>query len=557
MADELIPPKHVNEAPDFSLERPGPCARCGAVAVVRDDQFHTLFCMDSLGGCGRPTGSPAAVAHDDPALERVIGSNGTGPISSIIPSEGNLLADGFPATDQGNAQRLTDHHGGLLRHTTAQGWLYWSGARWKADDMGFIMRLAKDTVRGMVHHAGETLRLFKGDTLHSEDVRSAKKLIKYAEESQSARKLKSMLELASSERGIVMRPDDFDSDPFLFNCDNATIDLRTGEPRIHEQTDYITKRCPTYFDADAKAPAWEKFLLDVFETPELVSYVQRVVGYCLTGDATERAVFVHYGTGSNGKSTFLNTITDVIGADYCARIGATAITGMGKDGPKPEIARLRAKRLATCIEIGDGRRLNEEIIKSVSGGARELISARFLFNNHILEFAPEFKLHLAVNHKPEIRGQDLGIWSRIRLIPYNRTFADNERDLGLVAKLGSEARGILAWAVRGALEWKSKGLVTPEVVKAATLEYREEMDDLGEFIGLTYAYPGASASAGELYASYKDWAEKRGDKPLNRNSFGRRLTERGLKGAKDRGVRVWHGIALVPQPRTVDSEWTT
>lgn len=544
------------EAEIFSLENPGRCLRCGARAVIRDTS-SILYCSSDRGGCGRPTNAVEEEAHEDPALERLVGSNGTGPVSTRMPEEGNLLADGYPATDLGNAHRLAEHHGPLLRYTAAQNWLHWTGARWKMDDLGFVMRLAKDTVRGMFHHAGAILKLYKGDSLHEDDVKAAKKLIKYAEDSQSARKLKSMLELASSERGIVLRPEDFDTDAFLFNCDNATVDLRTGEPRMHESSDYITKLCPTYYDPDAKAPNWDKFLLEVFQTPELVSYVQRVIGYCLTGDVTERAIFVHYGTGSNGKSTFLNTITDVIGSDYCARIGAAAITGVGKDGPNPEIARLRAKRLATCIEIGDGKRLNEEIIKSLSGGARETISARFLFSNHILEFVPQFKLHLAVNHRPEIRGQDTGIWSRIRLIPYTRTFAESERDLGLHAKLAGEAKGILAWAVRGALEWRQKGLVTPDVVKAATVEYREEMDDLGEFLGMTYAYPSGSVGAGELYKAYRDWAEARGEKPATQQAFGRRLTERGFKSGKDKGVRIWQGVSLVPQPRTVDSDWAT
>lgn len=530
------------------------CERCGAEAARLVD--NVWLCDGLLGGCNRPTVVKGEV-HNDPALERVIGANGTGPINTRISEAGNLLPDGFPATDLGNAHRFVEQAGELVRHTAAQGWLHWTGARWKQDDMGFLITLAKDTVRVMVNYGGEVLQLYKGDNAHSQEVRQALKLIKYAGESQSARKLKSMLELASSERGIVMRPDDFDSEPMLFNCANCTIELPTGEARVHEKTDYLTKKCPTHYDPDAKAPAWDKFLLDVFQTPELVSYVQRVVGYCMTGDATERAVFVHYGTGSNGKSTFLNTITDVLGEDYCARIGSGTITGMAKDGPSPEIARLRGKRLASCIEMGDGRRLNEEVIKSLSGGAREKISARYLFNNHVMEFAPEFKLHMAVNHRPEIRGQDLGIWSRIRLIPYTRTFSDQERDLGLVARLRLEASGILAWAVRGAIEWRQRGLVTPDVVKIATMEYREEMDGLADFLGMTHEYSGATVGAGELYQVYRDWAEKRGDKPLNQNSLGRRLTERGLKSGKERGVRVWHGLSLVPQPRTVDSDWTT
>lgn len=488
----------------------------------------------------KPIETRTIPANDDPAFERFVAANGTGPISTQALDHPEALLDGFAASDIGNAHRICVHHGHLFRYVSEWGWIVWTGARWHKDRTDLMMRLAKDTVRGMIHSAGETLTLFRHDKEHRDDLTAAKEMIKHAEATSSKNRLKAMIELSQSESGTVALSETFDADPMLFNCDNATIHLETGEPTIHEPSDYITRLSETPYEAEAKCPTWDKFLMDVFQTQPLIDYIQRVIGYCLTGSGKEQVVFIHHGTGSNGKSTFLNTVMKVLGEDYAAQIDASSITGKGRSGANNDVARLRGKRFVSSIEVGEGRSLNEALVKQFTG--EDKIAARFLFKE-FFEFQPEFKLHIAANHKPEVRGQDNAMWRRVRLIPYRRVFNDQEKDPGLPAKLLAEKAGILAWAVRGALAWLKDGLVTPEVVKEATIAYRDEMNDLGEFLeAFTWRGVSYSCAAGELYSQYRVWTEERHDKPMTQQAFGRRMHDLGFEHGKDRGVRVWHGL---------------
>ena len=488
--------------------------------------------------------------HEDPAFERAVSSNGTGPLSTLSPDNPENLLDGFGATDLGNAHRLCKHHGEHFRYVSEFGWVVWTGARWHKDRTDLMMRYAKDTVRSMVHDAGEDLKMFRNDKEHKDDLKAAKDLIKHAEASSGARRLKSMIELSQSEPGIVAVPEAFDAGPDLLNCSNGTIDLTTGEAHAHELTEYLTRLSPTHYNPLAQAPLWTKFLLDVFQTQALVDYVQRVVGYCLTGSGKEQVVFVHYGTGSNGKSTFLNTILHVLGEEYASQIDASTITAQRRGGASNDIARLRGKRFVSCIEVGEGRGLNEALVKQFTGG--EKIAARFLFKE-FFEFRPEFKLHIAANHKPEVRGQDNGMWRRVRLIPYKKIFSDLEKDPDLPEKLLAEASGILAWCVNGAIAWKIHGLMTPEIVKEATIAYKSEMNELGDFLeNYTWPNPRLNCGAAELYGKYRTWDETRGNKPMTQQAFGRRMHDLGYESGKERGVRVWHGLTLEPQRVTLD-----
>lgn len=490
------------------------------------------------------------VFHEDPAFERVVQSNGHGPLSTVVEKHPHALLDGLPATDIGNAHRLCRNHGSNFRYVSEFGWLVWTGARWHKDRTDLMMRYAKDTVRSMIHDAGEDLSLFHKDLEHKDDLKRAKEMLKHAESSSSGRRLKSMVELAQSEASVVLKPEDLDSDKLLLNCANGTVDLSNGQPGPHDQSNLITRLCPTHYDQEAICPTWDKFLLDVFQTPALVEYVQRAIGYCLTGIGTEQVVFIHYGTGSNGKSTFLNTIQKVMGEEYASQIDAGSITAGRRGTANNDIARLRGKRLVSCIEVGEGRKLNESLVKQFTGG--EKIAARFLFKE-FFEFEPEFKLHIAANHKPEVQGQDYGMWRRVRLIPYKRTFRDSEKDPSLQSKLVAEAPGILAWMVRGAAMWRTHGLTTPEVVQEATLAYKDEMNELGDFLDtFTWKNPLMSCGASDLYKKYKEWDEARGNRPMTQTAFGRRLGDLGYESRKERGVRVWHGLTTEPQPMTLD-----
>jgi len=541
------------------------CARCGAIGTLIGGDEDGWFCAEANGGCGRVTARNGASGPLDPAYEKITGMNGSSSLSSTLDEHPDALLDGLPPTDVGNGVRLVNMHGEMFRYVHEWGWLVWTGARWQRDRTDLLYRFGKDVCRQMVAAGAEILSEYASDAQNfklkrqagikgskmSPQVEKATALIEWAETSQGERRIKAMLEMARSEADTVAVAQAFDADPFLLNCTNATIDLRNGEPRIHERTDYLTKKCPTPYDADAKSPLWDKFLSDVFGDAALVSYIARVVGYVLTGSGKEQVVFILHGTGSNGKSTFLNTLLKVLGKDYAAQIDASTITGGRKGGASNDIARLRGIRFVSSIEVGEGRRLNEALVKQFTGG--DTIAARFLYKE-FFEFEPEFKLFIAANHKPEVQGQDHATWRRVRLVPFEKTFTDATKDPELPAKLLAEARGILAWAVRGCLDWQKNGLLTPEVVKAATLAYKSEMNELEDFLGMyTWNGPALSCGAGELYGKYREWEEERHNKPMAQQAFGRRMHDLGFGSGKDRGVRVWHGLSTAPPPRTLDS----
>lgn len=519
-----------------NLQKPhgasGACAISMAQDVVSPDKTNVL---------------PSSEFHDDLMFERAVGSNGTGPISSIAETNPDALLDGFAATDMGNAHRLVKHHGALIRYVPGWDFLVWSGSRWKKDDTEGSIRIGKDTVRSMIVDAADHLKYWASEKI---EVLKAKALLKHAERSSSMGRLKAMVEASRSEKGVVMRNNDFDTDLMLLNADNCTIDLRTGEAQVHEPSHYITKKTPAIYDPEAKCPTWEMFLLDVFQTPELVSYIQRVLGYCITGETREQCAFIFHGTGSNGKSTLLQTVLRVLGPDYASQLNSsTLVEHREGSSANNDVAALQGIRMVSCIEVGSGRRLNEELVKQFTGQDR--IRARFLYEESF-EFEPQFKLIIAANHKPEIRGQDYGMWRRVRLIPFKRTFKETEKDVLLPQRLAAESSGILRWLVEGAKQWLDHGLVTPEVVKEATLEYKDEMNEIGDFIGTTFAGPDLSCGATEIYTAYCRYMEGRG-KPMTQTAFGRRLDDLGFVSAKQRGIRVRLGISMLPPSKTLNT----
>jgi len=242
----------------------------------------------------------------------------------------------------------------------------------------------------------------------------------------------------------------------------------------------LTKLAPTEYHPEATASTWTKFLERIMPNAEIRAFLQRAAGYSLTGLTGEEALFVAYGTGRNGKSKFLGAVQDMLGPDYAQQMPPqTLMLKKGDSGASSELARLKGARFTATVETGEGGRLNEALVKQATGGDK--ISARYLFKEYF-EFKPTHKIWLATNHKPTVRGTDEGIWSRIRLIPFEETIPEAERDQHLAEKLAKEAAGILAWAVQGCLAWQSERLAVPEAIRQATQDYRESMDQIGEFI---------------------------------------------------------------------------
>jgi putative DNA primase/helicase len=378
---------------------------------------------------------------------------------------------------------------------------------------------------------------------------AARSIAKWARQSGNYGRLVAMLEVLKSFSGITVRPDHFDRDPFLLNCKNGTIHLKEGKLYPHRREDYITKILPVEFDKKAECPLWLKFLDKTFEVEsEIIPYLQRILGYSLTGDMTEQCFFILYGEGANGKSTLLETVRYVLG-DYAKKAAPEAFFEKRNDASAGyEIAALEGARFVISDETQENRRLDEGIVKRITGG--DMVSCRHM-RQDFYEYAPTYKIFLATNHQPTIKGADIGIWRRIHMIPFNNQISDDERDPYLKEKLKGEAPGILAWMVRGCLEWQErKGLHPPREILDATEEYRGEQDVLGDFINDRCTVGKSEfVEKNSLYKGYAEWCKENEQSPLSLTNFTRKMKSKGYQISRttDRSgstIKKFEGIGL-------------
>ncbi len=437
----------------------------------------------------------------------------------------------FNLTDLGNAERLVQRHGADLRYCYPWNkWVVWDGRRWTTDNTGEIKRRAKETVRSIYAEAAS-----------AEDDNKRRDIAKHAKASEATARITALIELAASSLPIL--PEDLDADPLLLNCENGTLNLRTAELQPHRRDHFITKLVPVEYDTSAICPRWNDFLHQITGGKvQLIGFLQRAIGYALTGDTREQALLILHGPGANGKSTLIETLMILL-ADYAQQTPTDTLLMKKAGAVNNDLADLRGARLVAAVEADEGRRLSEALVKQLTGG--DQVTARRLYENSFT-FRPQFKIFLATNHKPIIRGTDNAIWRRIRLVPFDVTIPPAQQDKTLPAKLRAELAGILAWAVRGCLEWQRDGLGLPEEVKAATEDYRAEMDVLADFLSeCCTATPEAETKSQSLYEAYEKWCKQSGEQALSQKLFALRLNERGLeKRRKTRGV-FWQGVGLL------------
>ena len=432
-------------------------------------------------------------------------------------------------TDLGNAWRLVAEHGADLRFCYPYRWWYvWDGRQWARDETAEVVRRAKETVAGIYIAASKA-----GD----EDTRKA--LAKHAIRSEGEARLSAMAELAKSEPGIPVLPEELDRGPMLLNVANGTLDLRTAELRPPRRGDLLTRLIDIPYDTSAACPTWQAFLRRIFrENDSLIGFVQRAVGYSLTGDTGDHVLFFLHGAGANGKSTLLNTLLVLLGP-YGRQIESDLLMVRRSEVHPTGLSDLEGSRLAVAMEIEDGRRLAESLVKAITGGDR--LTARRMHKD-FREFWPTHKLWLGANHRPVVRGTDNAIWRRIRLIPFDVTIPPGEQDRFLSAKLREELPGILTWAVYGCLEWAAEGLGVPEEVRVATDSYRAEQDILSGFLDeCCIQQPSASVGSTKLAEAYREWTGTQ----LSQKALAQQLQERGFERTrKSSGVR-WVGLTLL------------
>ena len=364
----------------------------------------------------------------------------------------------------------------------------------------------------------------------------------------SAKTVYAVERLARSDRRLAATTEQWDCDPWLLNTPTATIDLRTGSARPHQATEYVTKLTGVAADAGCAAHIWKQFLHRITGgDAELSCFLQRVAGYALTGSTQEHALFFLYGAGANGKSTFINAITAAAG-DYHRAASIETFTASSGERHPTDLAGLRGARLVTSVETEEGRRWAESKIKALTGGDK--IAARFM-RQDFFEYTPTFKLMIAGNHKPGLRSVDEAIRRRFHLIPFNVTIPPGERDAHLSEKLKAEGPGILAWMIKGCLDWRKRGLAPPDAVRAATDAYLEEEDALAAWIEeVTHKDPNGWESSPVLFNSWKAWAERAGEWVGSLKKFSQRLEDRGdavgvRKGRDATGRRGFYGLRII------------
>lgn len=437
--------------------------------------------------------------------------------------------------DMGNAERFVDLFGENVRYCyTEKKWYFYNSMRWSVDNLGVILRMADKCVEAM---KAEAKLYLQADEESGGDM--AKAFEKHMKSSRSNKSKKAMLN--EIEHHLPILPIQMDRYKMALNTPSGIINLKNGDVKAHNPEYYFTKITSVDCAEAADCPRWLAFLDDIFAgDKDLIRYIQKAVGYSLTGSTAEQCAFFLYGTGRNGKSTFIDVIRDVFG-DYAANIQPETIMvkSSQSNAINSDIARLKGARLVTSVEPNEGVRLNEGLLKQLTGD--DTVTARKLYSEEF-EFKPEFKLWMATNHKPIIRGTDTGIWRRIHMIPFNVQIPEDKVDKNLTHKLKAEMTAIFKWCIDGCLMWQREGLQMPAAVLKSVREYRREMDVISAFIEDKCTLEG-TVQASMLYAAYASWADSNNEYCMSNTKFSTELAKRFEK-IKGRNYNYFTGISI-------------
>lgn len=540
----------------------------------RTDWIAAGAALRQLGDVGRDLWiewSATSPKHDpqrDPDAWETLGHDSTGPAAvfaraqragwinprSMLATAARVLADGTtttpgepagahsPCSHLSNAHRIVQHFGDRLLYVEGIGWHTWSPP-WKHDELA-----TRRVVQGLGRIiAAEAVSM--GDWVAAAPDKPQRELrekalverFKWASLSESEKVLEPSLRMAAAL--LNCKAADLDANPDLLGLPGGVLDLRTGSARPHLQADRVTKVAGCDFDATAPAPTWTGFVAEILGgDADLIDYVQKLAGYTLSGRRGEHLLPILYGSGANGKSTFIGALQSMLG-EYASSAAPGLLIQRSADQHASATSDLQGRRLVVVSETGEFGRLNEEQVKALTGGDR--VHARRLYQS-AFEFDPTHLLMLQTNHRPRVAGTDEGIWRRLRLIPFTVTVPPERRDPDLPAKLRAELPGILAWCWRGLQAHGREGFRTPAAVRAATAEYRSASDQVGAWLAecCTESRAG-TVPAAELYASYSAWCAMNGERPRSQRDLGLRLTERGFEQRKGAGgSRRWDGLKI-------------
>ncbi len=448
----------------------------------------------------------------------------------------------FGLSEQANADRLIYHYGSILKYNFTEGcWFIWNGKVWQTDEKAFIFELCKKTVKIIKTEAHALDKSKEEDYLNF-----YRKCLKHSAYTNIA-------EIAKSEPQVAALQNYFDGNPNQLNLQNGTFDLKEMKFKAHDPLNMITKIVDYSYQPNAECPAWNMFLSEIFlDNHELIRFIQKLVGYSLTGNTDLQRVIFCYGSGANGKSVFFAVMAMLLG-DYYQKAPLELIIHSGHgNSVSNDVARLAGARVAVLQEIPEGKRINESKLKDLSGGDR--ITARFLFKDYF-EFTPQCKIWFYGNHKPKINGTDEGIWRRIIMIPFVYTVPEEKRRpmSDMLFDFMKELPGIFNWALAGLVDYYENGLSVPTVVNQAMTGYRNEQDILKSFLDdSAVCDEGLKIKQKSLYESYCRWSEQFGDKPMSARRFSDKMKEKGFENQRGSGgAYEWIGVDITPHGEEV------
>ena len=437
-------------------------------------------------------------------------------------------------TDVTNANYFLKAFGDRIRFcVTWNKFLIWNGTCWQTDTRSSVESMCVK----FVHKMYRGLRFIS-------DLQLQKDFEKHLIKSESFRRIQALVGLVKVSEEIIVEDFELDKDEYLFNVKEITLNLKNGKGIVPEPKHLITKKSNFIYEKDAKCPTWDMFLMQIFNNDlGLIHFVQKAMGYSLSGNVSEQCLFILWGTGANGKSTFLNVLQYLFGDYACSTMIETFMKKNSEQSN--DLARLKGARLVTTSEVEQGKPLSESLIKQITG--EDVLTARFLYGEYF-SFKPTFKIFMATNHKPKIKGADNGIWRRIKMIPFTVTIPPERRDKNLSDKLIAENSGILNWLIKGYAMWKKEGLKDePKAVREANEEYRFDMDSVGTFIAECFERDASLQWRLDnklLYDTYLKWCNKNNERPLSHKGLSMRMQEKGFKRCVSNSQRYWVGLVL-------------